>query len=138
MGLLATLQRRAGTTVLADPIGDAEKIVVLSGHDGTVTMLAGLLGLDWQLRGYGSGHAAPGGGLVFELWRRETDGSQTVRVRYVAQGLDQMRRLAGLTEDAPPESVAVPVPGCGDTDHACPLTGFTSHVLKQVSTVTQG
>ncbi|MEG3084609.1 hypothetical protein U1707_13230 [Sphingomonas sp. PB2P12] len=133
MRLLATLQRGAGTTALADPIGDAEKIVVLSGHDGTVTMLAGLMGLNWKLRDYGAGEAAPGGGLVFEVWRLATTGQSIVRVRYVAQGLDQMRYHVPLTADAPPESVAIPVPGCGD---ACPLSAFAADFVHRVTAVT--
>jgi len=135
MRLLATLQRGAGATALADPIGDAEKIVVVSGHDGTVTMLAGLLGLDWTLRDYGPGEAAPGGGLVFELWRRGATGKSVVRVRYVAQGLDQMRYRIPLSVQTPPETVAIPVPGCGDP---CPLRRFTRYVLDQVSPPPQG
>ncbi len=129
MRLLATLQRGAGTTTLADPIGGAEKIVVLSGHDGTVTMLAGLLGLDWKLRDYGAGEAAPGGGLVFEVWRLGTTGQQVVRIRYVAQGLDQMRYRIPLSAEVPPETVTIPIAGCGE---ACPLTSFTTHVLGKV------
>ncbi len=135
MRLLATLQRGAGATALADPIGDAEKIVVLSGHDGTVTMLAGLLGLNWKLRDYGAGEAAPGGGLVFEVWREGASGQQVVRVRYVAQGLDQMRHRIPLSERTPPYSVALTIPDCGET---CALSAFAGHVLTQVSTVTQG
>jgi 4-phytase/acid phosphatase len=130
MRLLATLQRGAGATALADPIGDAEKIVVVSGHDGTVTMLAGLLGLDRALRDYGAGEAAPGGGLAFELWRRGATGKSVVRVRYVAQRLDQMRYRIPLSAQTPPETVAIPVPGCGDP---CPLPRFTRYVLDQVS-----
>jgi 4-phytase/acid phosphatase len=133
MRLLATLQRAAGATALADPIGDAERIVVLSGHDGTVTMLAGLLGLDWTLNDYGPGEAAPGGGLIFELWRKGASGEAAVRVRYVAQGLDQMRHLIPLSRDAPPENVAIAVPGCGDAARGCPLTDFTSRLLRRVS-----
>lgn len=132
MRLLATIQRGAGVPVLADPIGDAEKILVLSGHDGTVTMLAGLLGLDWQLPGYGANQAVPGGGLVFELWRRGTDGRQVVRVRYVAQGLDQMRFRTPLAAIAGPLNAPVAVPGCVDDDLGCPLTGFTAHLLAAV------
>lgn len=134
MRLLATLQRGGGAIALADPIGDAEKIVVLSGHDGTVTMLAGLLGLDWKLRDYATGEAVPGGGLVFELWRLAATGQQVVRVRYVAQGLDQMRYRIPLSAAAPPDSVAVPIPGCGE---ACPLPAFTAHVLNRISPVAQ-
>ncbi|HXH17000.1 MAG TPA: histidine-type phosphatase [Sphingomonas sp.] len=134
MRLLATLQRGAGATALGDPIGDAEKIIVLSGHDGTVTMLAGLLGLDWKLRDYAAGEAAPGGALVFEIWRSAVTGRQIVRARYTAQGLDQMRYRTPLSKDAPPESVVIPIPGCGE---ACTLPEFTTHVLQRVSTFAQ-
>ena len=132
MRLLATLQRGAGATALADPIGDAEKIVVLNGHDGTVTMLAGLLGLNWKLRDYAAGEAAPGGGLVFEVWRLAATGQQVVRARYVAQGLDQMRHQVPLSEHAPPDSVALTIPDCGET---CPLPAFTTHVLQRVTAI---
>ncbi|TCQ08439.1 histidine-type phosphatase [Sphingomonas sp. PP-CC-3A-396] len=130
MRLLATLQRGAGATALADPIGDAEKIVVLSGHDGTVTMLAGLLGLNWKLRDYGKGEAAPGGGLVFEVWRLTTTGQQVVRINYVAQRLDQMRYRTPLSIDAPPELAALSIAGCADP---CSLPRFTTHLLGTVS-----
>ncbi len=130
MRLLATLQRGAGAIALADPIGEAEKIVVLSGHDGTVTMLAGLLGLNWKLRDYGAGEAAPGGGLVFEVWRVATTGQQVVRVRYVAQGLDQMRYRTPLSIDAPPELATIAIAGCTDP---CSLPRFTTHLLGTVS-----
>ncbi len=130
MRLLATLQRGAGAIALADPIGEAEKIVVLSGHDGTVTMLAGLLGLNWKLRDYGKGEAAPGGGLVFEVWRVATTGQQVVRINYVAQGLDQMRYRTPLSIDTPPELASVAIAGCTDP---CSLPRFTTHLLGTVS-----
>ena len=57
--VLATLQQGSGDKPASDPIGGDAKIVVLSGHDGTVTMLAGLLGLEWQVPGYAAGQAAP-------------------------------------------------------------------------------
>jgi 4-phytase/acid phosphatase len=100
-----------------------------------VTMLAGLLGLDWTLRDYAAGEAAPGGGLLFELWRCGATGKSVVQVRYVAQGLDQMRYRIPLSVQTPPETVAIPVPGCGDP---CPLPRFTRYVLDQVSPPPQG
>ncbi|MET4897061.1 histidine-type phosphatase [Sphingomonadaceae bacterium jetA1] len=127
--ILATLQSGNGRGVAAEPIGGTEKIVVLSGHDGTVTMLAGLLGLEWQVPGYAAGQAAPGGGLVFERWRRAS-GEAIVRVRYIAQGLDQLRALTPLTGDAVPGNAAVFVPGCSEADMACPLEDFGRRVME--------
>jgi len=132
MRLLATLQRGTEIPAVADPVGGDEKIVVLSGHDGTLTMLAGLLGLNWHLPGYAAGEAAPGGALLFELWRRGSDGQRTVRIYYAAQTLDQMRFLVPLTLDRPPLSAALALPRCGDAKRGCPLASFTMHVLRQI------
>ena len=133
MRLLATLQRGTKTPALADPVGGDEKIIVLSGHDGTLTMLAGVLGLNWHLPGYAAGEAAPGGALLFELWRRGSDGQRIVRIRYAAQSLDQMRFLVPLGLDRPPLSVTIPLPGCGDAKRECSLDAFTAHILRQVA-----
>ena len=138
MRVLATLQRGARMTALADPIGESEKVVVVSGHDGTVTMLAGLLGLDWKLDDYGAGEAAPGGALVFEVWRLASTGEPAIRVRYVAQGLDQMRNLVPLTAGSPPQSVVVRIPSCGDPGQLCPLADFARHIVRAVTSVTPG
>jgi 4-phytase/acid phosphatase len=133
MRLLATLQRGAHEPVLADPIGNDEKVVLLAGHDGTITMLAGLLGLNWHLPGFAAGEASPGGALIFELWRHGAKGEPFVRVLYAAQTLDQMRSMAPLGLDRPPAIAAVPVPGCADTGSGCPLRTFTAHVLERVA-----
>lgn len=133
MRLLATLQRGARVPVLADPVGKDEKIVVLAGHDGTLTMLAGLLGLNWRLPGYGAGEAAPGGAILFELWRRGAQGQPFVRVLYVAQTLDEMRFLVPLSLKRPPASAVISIAGCADTQGGCPLDAFTTHVLRQVA-----
>jgi 4-phytase/acid phosphatase len=129
--VLATLQQGSGDKLASDPIGGDAKIVVLSGHDGTVTMLAGLLGLEWQVPGYAAGQAAPGGGLIFERWRRAT-GEAVVRVRYVAQNLDQLRNLTPLKDDVAPGVAQIFVPGCSAADMACPLPRFADHVLDAV------
>jgi len=133
MRLLATLQRGAREPVLADPVGNNEKIVLLAGHDGTITMLAGLLGLNWHLPGFAAGEASPGGALIFELWRRGATKEPFVRVLYAAQTLDQMRNMVPLSVDRPPETAAVPVPPCADARSGCPLRSFAAHVLARVA-----
>jgi len=133
MRLLATLQRGARELVLADPVGNDEKIVLLAGHDGTITMLAGLLGLNWHLPGYAAGEAAPGGALVFELWRHGARGEPYVRLLYTAQTLDQLRYMAPLSAGQPPAIATLRLPGCVDTGSGCPLRSFTAHVLARVA-----
>ena len=132
MRLLATLQRGAREPVLADPVGNDEKIVLLAGHDGTITMLAGLLGLNWHLPGFAAGEASPGGALIFELWRRGATKEPFVRVLYAAQTLDQMRNMVPLSADRPPAIAEVAVPGCRNPRSGCPLPLFTAHVLARV------
>jgi 4-phytase/acid phosphatase len=131
MRLLATLQRDTRQPVLADPVGDGEKVVILSGHDGTVAMLAGLLGLEWQIASYAPGQVSPGGALVFERWRR-SDGERAVRVYYIAQTLGQLRHLTPLDGEVSPEIAPIFVPGCGGADLSCSLSGFTGRVLAAV------
>jgi 4-phytase/acid phosphatase len=75
--------------------------------------------------------AAPGGGLIFERWRRAT-GEAVVRVRYVAQNLDQLRNLTPLKDDVAPGVAQIFVPGCSAADMACPLPRFADHVLDAV------
>lgn len=123
--LLATLLQGTAAATPYPAIGGDAPLVVVSGHDGTLTLLAGLLGLHWQLPGYQPDQTAPGGALVFERWRR-ADGSRVVRVRYTAQSLAQMRERRVLDLDAPPLSAAVFVPGCGSASERfdCALADF--------------
>lgn len=131
--LLATLLHGAGRPAQVQPIGGEARIIVLSGHDGTVTMLAGLMGLEWLLPSYGENQAAPGGGLVFELWRQD-DGQSVVRIRYVAQGLDQLRDEAPLSASRPPETALITPAGCRELSARfdCSLDGFAALVNDRI------
>ena len=92
--------------------------------------LGGLLDIDWVLPGYQQNQAVPGGALVFEVWKRGSDGVHVLRLRYVAQSLRQLREASPLTEAAPPLSAPIFVPGCSDASPAfeCPIERFTSMV----------
>ncbi len=109
--VLATLQQGRDSAAHAAPIGGDARLVVLSGHDGTLTLLAGMLDLHWQLPGYQPDQTVPGGALVFERWRR-ADGQRVIRLRYTAQSLAQLREQRALTLQAPPPSAPVFIPGC--------------------------
>ena len=109
--VLATLQQGSDSAAHAAPIGGDARLVVLSGHDGTLTLLAGMLDLHWQLPGYQPDQTVPGGALVFERWRR-ADGQRVIRLRYTAQSLAQLREQRALTLQAPPPSAPIFIPGC--------------------------
>ncbi|WDS36554.1 histidine-type phosphatase [Pseudoxanthomonas sp.] len=123
--LLATLAQGSGVHTPYQSIGGQAPMVILSGHDGTLTMLAGLFDLHWQLPGYQPDQTPPGGALVFERWR-QPDGHRVIRARYTAQTLDQLRRRSPLTLDAPPPSSPLYIPGCPShgSSHDCPMADF--------------
>jgi 4-phytase/acid phosphatase len=86
-------------------------LLVLSGHDTNLSSLSGMLGLSWQLPGYRRNDTPPGGALVFSLWRAPS-GALAVKLRYVAQTLDQMRNSSPLSLTASPAGQDLAVPGC--------------------------
>ncbi|WP_425520888.1 histidine-type phosphatase [Xanthomonas hortorum] len=109
------------------PIGGDARLVVLSGHDGTLTLLAGMFDLHWQLPGYQPDQTVPGGALVFERWRR-ADGQRVIRLRYTAQTLAQLRERRVLTPQAPPPSSPVFIPGCSSAtpEYDCALPALAT------------
>ena len=106
--------------------GDA--LLVLSGHDTNLSNLSGMLGLSWTLPGYQPDDTPPGGALIFSLWRDPT-GPYYMKLRYVAQTLDQMRNAQPLSLAAPPASQEVKIQGCPAAEDACPWT--TARALMQ-------
>lgn len=126
--LLATLRAGAGLQHRQAPVGAQQPIIVISGHDGTLVQLGGLLGIDWVVPGYQQNQAVPGGALVFEIWKRGSDGLHVLRLRYVAQSLRQLREASPLTEAAPPLSAPIFVHGCSEAVAAfdCPIERFTA------------
>jgi 4-phytase / acid phosphatase len=93
---------------LGEPGG---KVLLLAGHDTNLSNLSGMLGLSWKLAGYQPDDTPPGGALIFGLWR-DSAGQYSLKLRYVAQSLDQMRDAHKLSLAAPPESQDVAIPGC--------------------------
>ncbi|UXA71601.1 histidine-type phosphatase [Xanthomonas prunicola] len=128
--LLATLQQGSQAHTATDAIGGDARLVVVSGHDGTLTLLAGMFDLHWQLPGYQPDQTVPGGALVFERWRR-ADGQRVIRLRYTAQSLTQLRERQALTLQAPPPSAAIFIAGCSTATPAydCPLPQF-AHIVQ--------
>ncbi len=90
--------------------GDA--LLILSGHDTNLSNLSGLLGLSWRLPGYQPDDTPPGGALIFSLWRDAQSGEYSLKLRYIAQTLDQMRDATPLSVAAGPAGQDVGLPGC--------------------------
>ncbi len=100
----------SGLGVAESAVRDA-KFVAYVGHDTNIANLAGILDTTWTQAGYQRNQTPPGGALVFEV-RLGPDKKQRVYTYYVAQSLDQMRKLTPLTLDAPPMRTPLRLRGC--------------------------
>ena len=111
--VLRSIEQAVSGKATPGAIGQAgDAVVLLSGHDTNLSNLSGMLGLSWKLAGYQPDDTPPGGALIFSMWREAGTNRYSVRLRYVAQSLDQMRYAEPLSLAAPPEGQDVALPGC--------------------------
>jgi len=111
--LLHSLEQAATGKAVNGALGQpSDALLVVAGHDTNQSNLSGMLGLTWKLAGYQPDDTPPGGALIFSLWRDPGSGKYTLKLRYVAQSLDQMRRAEPLSMASPPEGQDVTIPGC--------------------------
>ena len=130
--LLQSIDQAADGKWVAGALSKAsDRMLILSGHDTNQANIAGALQLNWIVDGRRD-DTPPGGALVFELWKMPGAGGWEVRTYYVAQTLDQMRHATPLTLETPPQRVPVFIPGCGQTDGFCSLSGFKKTVEAAV------
>jgi len=124
--ILASIDQAVREQPVAGALGPAEsRVLVISGHDTNLSNVSGMLELSWQIPGYQPDDTPPGGAIVFSVWRGE-DGRDFVRLRYVVQSLEQMRKVTPLTLAAPPAGQDVAIPGCKEaaTSEGCPWPAF--------------
>ncbi len=119
--VLAALDGRPG---LPGQGSAGAKLVALAGHDTNLSNLAGILGVDWSLKGQPD-KTPPGAALVFEVWKAQ-GGEPFVRVALVYQTLEQLRSETPLDATHPAGRVDLPIPGCADGPPGlCRLATFT-------------
>jgi 4-phytase/acid phosphatase len=122
--ILNAMRQAAEQKPVAGALGSPkDKILLVVGHDTNLSNIAGALGLGWLIDGRRD-DTPPGSALVFELWNGTASAEPSVRTYFTSQTLDQMHNLTPLTLSAPPDRVAVFVPGCSGADFACPLKAF--------------
>jgi 4-phytase/acid phosphatase len=124
--ILASIEQAVAEKPVAGALGHhGSRVLVISGHDTNLSNVSGLLQLSWNPPGYQPDDAAPGGALVFSVLS-DANGRDFVRLKYVVQTLDQMRRLTPLTLEAPPSGQDVAIPGCKEaaTSEGCPWPSF--------------
>ena len=112
-------------------IANGDKLLLLVGHDTNLANLSGALHLNWTLDGRAD-DTPPGSALVFEVWEG-THGTESIKAYFTTQTLDQMRNATPLTLAAPPERVAVAIPGCSNSDGICSWSSFQTVVERAVN-----
>jgi 4-phytase/acid phosphatase len=130
--LLAHILRSMQQATSPSPVVGAlskptDRLLILVGHDTNLANISGALGLSWLIDGRRD-DTPPGGALIFELWKKSGASGYSVRTFFTAQTLDQMRNSASLSLAAPPDRVAVFVPGCSQADQSCSWDAFEAAV----------
>jgi 4-phytase/acid phosphatase len=119
--VLKAMEQAATGKAVPGAIGrPGDRMLVIVGHDSTLSNIQGTLNLSWLLPGYQPNDTPPGGALVFELWRQPAGGAYSVRTYYTAQTLEQMRQSLPLTLASPPAKATVFVPGCSTAKAGSP------------------
>ena len=133
--ILNSLRQSVRREPIAGALGrPGDAALVLVGHDTNLSNLSGMLGISWLLPGYRPNDPAPGGALVFELWRSGDGKRYSVRMYYTAQSIEQMRTQVALKLTAPPEKAEIFLPGCGtaSTGFACDWADFERAVSAAI------
>jgi 4-phytase/acid phosphatase len=129
--LAAMRQAIDGRASASEPAG--RKLMLLVGHDTNLANIGGMLGLHWSLPSYLPDATPPAGALHFELRRERASGSHRVRVRHVAQTLEQMRELLPLDRAHPPEAATATIEGCqADESGSCAWGAFEALARKAI------
>jgi 4-phytase / acid phosphatase len=112
--IVDTLEQAALSQPVPGALGPTgERVVIIAGHDGNITNIGALFGMNWWIPGTPPDPLLPDGALVFELWQHEGQpNSYYVRTNYISQTLQQLREATPLSLDNPPARSPVFVPGC--------------------------
>jgi 4-phytase/acid phosphatase len=102
------------------PVG--ARLVYLSGHDSNLNYIGGLLNVHWTADGR-TDDTPPDSQIVFELWQNSQTKQYSVRLRFRAQTIDQLRSGEDLSLRNPPVEVDLPPPGC-HANQTCPFSSF--------------
>ena len=126
----------ASSTALASgPFGPSTaRFIFVAAHDTNIASIAGFLRANWYIPEEQKDPTLPGGGLVFELWRHNSDGSLWVITKYVSESLDQLRNNPALTLSNPPAIAPIFIPGCSSAraDFRCSIETFRSAVQQNI------
>jgi 4-phytase / acid phosphatase len=129
--ILKTLDQATSRIATPGAFGSPrDKLVYISGHDGDIAGIGGLLDLHWIADG-NKDDAPPDSQIVFELWQRHDSRRYTMRIRYREQTLDQLRKASKLISSYPPAEFLLTPTGCtSSTD--CSFDVFREAALNRI------
>lgn len=111
-----------------------DRALFVLGHDTDIRSIGEMLGVSWQVEKGSELNETPAGcALIFELWKNEATGTQSVRTYFLSQTIDQMRRMTPLSLRTPPARVSLTPSGCG-TGPSCEWTRFRSALDAAIDT----
>lgn len=116
---------------LEAPAGKAPPLTVMVGHDSNIASLLSALDFrPYQLPGQYE-HTPIGGKLVFQRWHDARANRELMKVEYVYQSGEQLRKAQPLSLENPPQRVTLELSGCPSDDNGfCPMDKFTE-VMRQ-------
>jgi glucose-1-phosphatase len=116
---------------LEAPADKAPALTVLVGHDSNIASLLSALNFrPYQLPGQYE-HTPIGGKLVFQRWHDGRANRELMKVEYVYQSSDQLRKAQPLSLENPPQRVTLELAGCPTDDNGfCPMDKF-NEVMRQ-------
>jgi len=131
--VLRSLEQAASGSAVPGALGHpGDALLFLAGHDTNLSNISGMLDLSWRLMGYQPDETPPGGALIFSLWR-DSGGHLSVRTKYLAQTLDQMRNAERLSAANPPAFQEIRIPGCAASDApGCSWADFRQALNKAI------
>lgn len=104
-------------TEIDDP--HAPRLQVFIGSDNNIVALASVLGMHFEMPGYGKDDPPVGGALVMTIWRSGDGKHRYVQMAYQAQTPDQLRGQQVLDVDKPPAKQSLVPEACKAQPKRC-------------------
>ena len=118
---------------LVEEVANAPKITLLVGHDSNIASLLTALDFEpYQL--HNQYERTPiGGKIVFQRWHDASGNRDLMKIEYVYQSSDQLRRTEALTLKSPAQRVTLALKGCPvDGQGFCPIEKFNA-VMREAA-----
>lgn len=115
---------------------DAPRLNLMVASDNNIAALTSLLGVHFQIDGYGYEDQPPGGAFVLEVLRDPASGERYVRSFYQAQTLEQLRQLTPLSRTQPPVIGRLVIDACKmQGSEVCRLGDFEALLRRRMQSV---